>query len=95
MNPPLLAAAAATGVCNLCNAGVNFMLDWDRAGAFRLAALQSAAGRALLQRSGRDPSDISSIVLVTPKRCVCLLWRRRGMPVWVGCVGVGVGVVGL
>lgn len=42
------------------------MLDWDREGAFRFAALQSRAGRALLQRSGRDPEDISSIVFVEP-----------------------------
>lgn len=52
------------GVCNLCNGAVNFMLDIDAKGAFRLAALQSQAGRALLQRCGRDPDDISSIVLV-------------------------------
>jgi len=40
------------------------MLEWDAQGAFRFAALQSPAGRALLQRSGRDSRDISSIVLV-------------------------------
>lgn len=52
------------GVCNLCNGGVNFMLHWDHEGRFRFAALQSPAGRALLERSGRSPDDISSIVLV-------------------------------
>lgn len=45
------------------------MLDWDPQGAFRLAALQSPAGRALLQRCGRSPDDISSIVLVEKDRC--------------------------
>ena len=40
------------------------MLDWDTAGVYRFAALQSPAGKTLLQRSGRSPSDISSIVLV-------------------------------
>jgi predicted DCC family thiol-disulfide oxidoreductase YuxK len=40
------------------------MLDWDKAGVYRFAALQSPAGRALLQRSNRSPDDISSIVLV-------------------------------
>lgn len=40
------------------------MLSWDRQGVYRFAALQSPAGRALLQRSGRAPDDISSIVLV-------------------------------
>jgi predicted DCC family thiol-disulfide oxidoreductase YuxK len=54
------------GVCNLCNGGVQFMLDWDKQGRARFAALQSPAGRSLLQRSGRAPDDISSIVLVEP-----------------------------
>ena len=40
------------------------MLDWDRVGRCRFAALQSGAGRDLLQRAGRSPDDISSIVLV-------------------------------
>jgi predicted DCC family thiol-disulfide oxidoreductase YuxK len=51
------------GVCNLCNGGVNFMLDWDPAGRARFAALQSPAGRRLLAAAGRAPDDISSIVL--------------------------------
>ncbi|KAI8471652.1 MAG: hypothetical protein J3K34DRAFT_227810 [Monoraphidium minutum] len=56
------------GVCNLCNTGVNIVLDFDKDGAFRMAALQSAAGRRLLARSGRSPDDISSIVLVEERR---------------------------
>ena len=40
------------------------MLDWDTTGKARMAALQSDAGRELLEQCGRDPSDISSIVLV-------------------------------
>ena len=52
------------GVCNLCNGGVNFALDMDPPGKLRFAALQSTAGRALLRRAGREPDDISSIVLV-------------------------------
>eukprot|EP00850_Spirogloea_muscicola_P008840 SM000048S16552 [mRNA] locus=s48:452940:454169:+ [translate_table: standard] len=52
------------GVCNMCNGFVNFMLDGDKDGKVRFAALQSEAGRALLRRSGRAPDDISSIVLV-------------------------------
>lgn len=52
------------GVCNLCNTAVNIMLDIDTEGAFRLAALQSPAGRRLLQRAGRRPDDISSIILI-------------------------------
>lgn len=56
------------GVCNLCNGAVDLMLrlDPNAPGRFRLAALQSDCGRALLRRSGRAPDDISSIVLVEP-----------------------------
>jgi DCC1-like thiol-disulfide oxidoreductase len=60
------------GQCNLCNGGVNFMLDWDKEGIYRYAALQSPAGRALLSRSGRHPGvfcllrDISSQMTGTP-----------------------------
>lgn len=58
------------GVCALCNGGVDFMLSWDRPnelhGAFRFAALQSDVGKALLARAGRQPDDLSSIVLVLP-----------------------------
>ncbi|KAI5079933.1 hypothetical protein GOP47_0005412 [Adiantum capillus-veneris] len=56
------------GVCNLCNGGVNMVLDNDPNETMRFAALQSPAGRALLQRSGRSPDDISSIVLVEKDR---------------------------
>lgn len=44
------------------------MLDWDAKGVYRLAALQSTAGRSLLKRCGRSPDDISSIVLVEKDR---------------------------
>ncbi|KAG2493817.1 hypothetical protein HYH03_008036 [Edaphochlamys debaryana] len=57
------------GVCNLCNGGVNFMLQADPTGIYRIAALQSPAGRRLLARCGRSPDDISSIVLVERDRC--------------------------
>ena len=56
----------SAGVCNLCNGAVNFMLDHDTEGRFRMAALQSEAGRTLLESCGRRSDDISSIVLVEP-----------------------------
>lgn len=37
----------------------------DTEAQYRLAALQSEAGRKLLVRVGRAPEDLSSIVLVT------------------------------
>lgn len=74
------------GVCNLCNAGVNFVLDNDSTGKLRFAALQSPAGSALLVRSGRSPGDISSIVLVEKTRsyvrseAVLRIARNLNMP---------------
>ncbi|WOK93925.1 hypothetical protein Cni_G02626 [Canna indica] len=56
------------GVCNLCNGGVRIVRDNDRSRRIRYEALQSEAGRKLLQRSGRSPDDISSVVLVEKDR---------------------------
>ncbi|WOH09853.1 hypothetical protein DCAR_0729313 [Daucus carota subsp. sativus] len=56
------------GVCNLCNGGVKFVRDNDRQRKIRFEALQSEAGKKLLQRSGRSPDDISSVVLVEENR---------------------------
>ncbi|KAG0560763.1 hypothetical protein KC19_9G011300 [Ceratodon purpureus] len=56
------------GVCNFCNAGVNFVLDNDPEGLVRMAALQSEAGKALLLRAGRSSEDLSSLVLVEKDR---------------------------
>ncbi|KAI6689959.1 hypothetical protein NL676_026787 [Syzygium grande] len=56
------------GVCNLCNGGVRFVRANDRNRRIRFEALQSEAGKKLLRRSGRDPDDISSVVLVEEER---------------------------
>ena len=56
------------GVCRMCNFWVDWVLDNDPTAKLRFAALQSPAGRRLLERSGRKPDDISSIVLVTPDK---------------------------
>ncbi len=54
------------GVCNLCNATVNFVLDRERGEGLRFASLQSAAGRALLREHGREVAagDPESVLLV-------------------------------
>uniref|UniRef100_A0A803LN26 Uncharacterized protein n=1 Tax=Chenopodium quinoa TaxID=63459 RepID=A0A803LN26_CHEQI len=57
-----------SGVCNLCNGGVKFVRDNDRNRNIRYEALQSESGKMLLRRSGRDPDDISSVVLVEKER---------------------------
>ncbi|TVU21596.1 hypothetical protein EJB05_31244 [Eragrostis curvula] len=56
------------GVCNLCNGGVRFVREHDPNRSIRFVPLQSESGRKLLQRSGRAPDDISSVVLVEKDR---------------------------
>ena len=45
------------GVCNLCNASVQWVLLRDPRGIFQFAALQSEAGQALLRRFGLSTSQ--------------------------------------
>jgi predicted DCC family thiol-disulfide oxidoreductase YuxK len=57
------------GVCNLCNGFVQFVIRHDATGSFRFAALQSAAGQALLAAHGQQTLtsgavDPDSVVLV-------------------------------
>ncbi len=56
------------GVCNLCNASVQWVLKRDPKGVFRFAALQSDAGRALLRQSGLSSENFDTVVLVAGDR---------------------------
>jgi len=56
------------GVCNLCNASVQWVLQHDRAGIFRFAALQSEAGQALLARVDMNAEQFDTVVLVDGDR---------------------------
>ena len=38
------------GVCNFCNASINFLIDRDKKGVFKFAALQSESGREILKK---------------------------------------------
>ncbi|MBC6696498.1 thiol-disulfide oxidoreductase DCC family protein [Hymenobacter puniceus] len=53
------------GVCNLCNGFVQFVIEHDAAGQFQFAALQSAAGQALLREYHLPaPAEPDSVVLL-------------------------------
>lgn len=52
------------GVCALCNRFVRFVLARDRAAWFRFASLQSEYARTTLVRHGRNPGELSTLVLV-------------------------------
>lgn len=56
------------GVCNLCNASVQWVLRHDRHGIFQFAALQSETGQSLLRKWGRPVEDFDSVVLVDGDR---------------------------
>ena len=42
------------GVCNFCDASVNFIIDHDKAGYFKFAPLQSDEGRRLANEYGSE-----------------------------------------
>jgi len=52
------------GVCALCNRFVSFVLARDRAATFRFASLQSDLARTTLMRHGRNPGELTTLVLV-------------------------------
>lgn len=74
------------GVCNLCNASVQWVLKRDRAGTFRFAALQSETGQQLLARFGLQQQSFDTVVLVAGDRiytrsdAALEILRRLGSP---------------
>lgn len=60
------------GVCNLCNSSVNFLIDRDPNGKFRLASLQSEFAGNFLPQYGVDPSKVDSIAFFVDGK----LYRR-------------------
>lgn len=52
------------GVCNFCDASINFVLDRDTDGKFRYASLQSDSGQAILKSLGLPTDEFSSFVYV-------------------------------
>ena len=84
MIPPRRAVVLFDGVCNLCNASVNFIIDRDAVAYFQFAALQSDAAKAYLAQC-RLPADfLEGIVLCEEDRCftrstaVLRILRRLG-----------------
>ena len=54
------------GVCNLCNAAVQYIIKHDKKDAFRFVSLQSELGQKILKHIGINPLHIDSIVLYEP-----------------------------
>jgi predicted DCC family thiol-disulfide oxidoreductase YuxK len=74
------------GVCNLCNASVQWVLKRDRAGQFRFAALQSETGQRLLAAHGLTQESFDTVVLADGQRvytrsdAALEIARRLGSP---------------
>lgn len=74
------------GVCNLCNAAVQFLIRHDPKDRFRFAALQSEAGAELLRGAAMDPGALDSVVLAeegklyTRSEAALRLAKRIGFP---------------
>ncbi len=56
------------GVCNLCNAWVNFVIDHDPSETFVFGAQQSARGRAMLAEMGLPGPVLPGVVVVAADR---------------------------
>lgn len=56
------------GVCNLCNASVQWVLKHDKKGIFKFAALQSETGQAFLQKFGYQQENYETVILVDGER---------------------------
>lgn len=79
------------GVCGLCNWLLQFVLTHDRQRAFKFASLQSATGRAIVERAGGDPDDLNAVYAVanygtagartmTKSRAALFVARELGWP---------------
>jgi predicted DCC family thiol-disulfide oxidoreductase YuxK len=73
-------------LCPLCSANARFILRHDRRRAFRLASVQSEAGRGLYHRFGLDADDPETMLVVDGERlyrdsdAVLVIARGLGRP---------------
>jgi len=54
------------GVCNLCDATVQFLIKRDKNDIFRFVAIQSEIGQQIIEHIGIDTSKTDSIILYEP-----------------------------
>src|SRR5206468_10125550 len=79
------------GVCGLCNRLNNFVLLRDTRAAFDFASLQSAAGRSVLQRFGKNNENLNTFYVVANYRSVspALLSEARAVLFVMQTLGTG------
>ena len=54
------------GVCNLCEASVQFVIKYDKKDVFRFVALQSELGKEIIKHIGLENKNIDSVILYEP-----------------------------
>ena len=52
------------GVCNLCNASVQFIIEHDPEGKIMFCSLQSERGQAILQHLGMKTDDFDTFIFI-------------------------------
>ncbi len=52
------------GVCNFCNATVNYILKHDKEKLFLFSPQQSEKGKELLIRYGRQDTDLNALIFI-------------------------------
>jgi predicted DCC family thiol-disulfide oxidoreductase YuxK len=57
------------GVCNFCNASINFIIRRDRRKIFRFAPLQSETGAKLLRQFGLPLDSVETMILSEDGGC--------------------------
>ena len=77
------------GECGFCHGAVRFVLARDRRGAFRFAALQSAAAAAELARFGGVPTDLGAFYVIERYRSSRPLLHSRAGAVQVVAATLG------
>lgn len=56
------------GVCNLCNASINYVIDHDPKGYFKLCAIQSEKGEDFLKNYNLTPKEVKTVILFENNR---------------------------
>jgi predicted DCC family thiol-disulfide oxidoreductase YuxK len=75
------------GVCNLCNASIQYIIKHDKKDTFRFAPLQSDIGASVLEEFEVDVVNTDSIILYSPDKGISIkstaalnIARRLGFP---------------
>lgn len=56
------------GVCNLCEASVQYVIKHDKGDVFRYTALQSEVGQQIIKKFNIDRAQMDSILLYAPEK---------------------------